>query len=82
MTPDQKYSLTFPPSSAGTAARHHLLHCRYTGPRCHVSGAEWGAVRLHGEIAAHGVPTDSTGMARVMYKRAGGPDVDVREEER
>lgn len=34
-------------------------------------------LRSHGEIVVHGVIADSSGIARVIFERASGPDVDV-----
>ena len=47
--------------------------------RCDSPSAEWEEfpVRPHGEIVVHGVTADSAGMARVVFERASGPDVDV-----
>lgn len=47
--------------------------------RCDSPGAEWTEfpVRPHGEIIVHGITADSSGMARVVFERASGPDVDV-----
>lgn len=47
--------------------------------RCDTPGAEWQEfpVRPHGEIIVHGVRADSSGMARVLFERTTGPDVDV-----
>ena len=47
--------------------------------RCDSPGAEWTEfpVRPHGEIIVHGIMADSSGMARVVFERASGPNVDV-----
>lgn len=47
--------------------------------RSDTPGAEWEEfpVRPHGEIVVRGVQADDSGIARVLFERASGPDIDV-----
>lgn len=47
--------------------------------RSDTPGAEWEEfpVRPHGEIVVHNVAADASGIARVLFERAAGPDIDV-----